>query len=183
MTPRNTILALALLGSVACRETSVSQALPKPTAADSADQVMFGVHFFVTDAGLRRAEVKADTALTYDQNTRTELNKVNAIFFNSEGAQNATLTSKSGTYNTRIGSMEARGDVVVKSTDGRTLASPHLRFDPTRNEISSDSAFVLTEKGGRVTRGVGFVSDPDLNSVKILAGAQRMGNQVTLPRR
>lgn len=183
MTPRNTILALALaLGGVACRETNVAQAPPKPTTADSADQVMFGVHFFVTDAGLRRAEVKADTAMTYEENTRTQLFKVNATFFNAQGARNATLTSKSGTYNVRIGSMEARGDVVVKSTDGRTLTSPHLRFDPTRNEISSDSAFVLTEKNGRVTSGVGFISDPDLNSVKVLAGARQTGNKVTLPR-
>jgi LPS export ABC transporter protein LptC len=171
------------MGSVACRETSVSPALPAPTAADSADQIMWTVELFVTDAGLRRAVVKADTALMYEENTRTELLGVDATFYNVEGAKNATLTSKAGTYNTRLGSMEARGDVVVTSTDGRVLTSPHLRFDPTRNEISSDSAFVLTEKSGRVTRGVGFVSDPDLNAVKILAGAQTTGSKVTLPRR
>ncbi|MCC6319539.1 MAG: LPS export ABC transporter periplasmic protein LptC [Gemmatimonadaceae bacterium] len=180
---RGILLAMALCGPVACRDAGVPQAAPAATAADSADQVMFGVHFFVTDAGLRRAEVRADTALTYEENTRTELRKVNATFFTAQGAQNATLTSQQGTYNTRIGSMEARGDVVVKSTDGRTLTSPHLRFDPTRNEISSDSAFVLTEKTGRITRGIGFISDPDLNSVRVLKGAQSTGHQVTIPRR
>jgi LPS export ABC transporter protein LptC len=152
------------------------------TAADSADQTLFGVHFYLTDAGLRRAEVKADTAFTYEENTRTELRKVKAVFFDQAGARNADLTSRQGTYSTRIGTMEARGEVVVISARG-TLTSPHLRFDPTRNEITSDSAFVLTEKNGRVTRGIGFVSDPDLNAVRVLRGAQQSGNKVTLPRR
>lgn len=167
----------------ACQSASPPQPLGKATAVDSADQVMFGVQFYVSDAGLRRAEVKSDTALMFEENTRTELRKVNATFYTAQGAPNATLTSRQGTYNTRLGSMEARGDVLVKSNDGRTLASPQLRFDPTRNEISSDSAFVLTEKNGRVTRGIGFVSDPDLNAVRIIRGWQTSGNRVTLPRR
>lgn len=184
MTQRFLSLALFLFGAAsACRESAATPPPRTATAADSADQVMFGVHFFVTDAGLRRAEVRADTAMTYEENTRTELRKVNASFFNAEGGQNATLTSRSGTYNTRLGSMEARGDVVVKSVDGRTLVSPQLRFDPTRNEISSDSTFTLTEKGGRVIKGIGFVSDPDLNAVRVLRNAQSSGNRVTLPRR
>ena len=181
MTSRIIVLCLVLLAP-ACRETSTPQPLRSATAADSADQVMFGVHFFVTDAGLRRAEVKSDSALMFEENTRTELRKVDATFFDTQGAKSATLTSIQGTYNTRLGSMEARGNVIVKSTEGRTLTSPHLRFDPTRNEISSDSAFVMTEKNGRVLKGVGFVSDPDLNSVRVLAGAQSTGNKVTLPR-
>jgi LPS export ABC transporter protein LptC len=167
----------------ACSDTSNPQALSPASAVDSADQVMFGVHFFVTDAGLRRAEVKADTALTFEENTRTELRKVNATFFKATGEKDATLTSREGTYNTRLGSMEARGNVVVTSTSGRTLTSAQLRFDPTRNEVSSDSAFVLTEANGRVLKGIGFVSDPNLNMLRVLRGAQSTGNQVTLPRR
>ncbi|MGQ0648818.1 MAG: LPS export ABC transporter periplasmic protein LptC [Gemmatimonadaceae bacterium] len=176
--------ALALLvAAVACQETNNPQPLEQQTAADSADQVMFGVHFFVTDAGLRRAEVKADTALMYEENTRTDLRNVHATFFKATGEKDAVLTSRQGTYHSRLGSMEARGDVVVKSTDGRTLTSPHLRYDPGRYEISSDSAFELTEKSGRVLRGVGFTSDPNLNAVHVLKGAQSTGNQITLPRR
>lgn len=175
------LLALLVLG--ACRDSATPQAAPPATVADSADQTMFGVHFFVTDAGLRRAEVKSDTAYMFEENTRTELRKVNATFFKVSGEKDAVLTSKQGTYNSRIGSMEARGDVVVNSTAGNNLVTPHLRFDPTRNEISSDSAFTLTQKSGRIMKGIGFVSDPDLNSIRILRAAQSSGNPVTLPRR
>ena len=177
------VLSLVLVAAVACRETSTPAQRPPATTADSADQTMFGVQFFVTDAGLRRAEVNADTSYMFEENTRTELRKVKATFFRTAGDKDSELVSKQGTYNSRIGSMEARGDVVVTSVAGRKLTTPHLRFDPTRNEISSDSTFELREKNGRILKGVGFVSDPDLNAVRVLKGAQSSGNQVTLPRR
>jgi LPS export ABC transporter protein LptC len=181
MTKRLTIVAMTM--ALACYETSTPSSGPPATTADSADQTMFGVQFFVTDAGLRRAEVKADTAYMFEENTRTELRKVNATFFRTAGDKDADLTSHQGTYNSRIGSMEARGDVVVNSVSGRKLTTPHLRFDPTRNEISSDSTFELREKNGRILKGVGFVSDPDLNAVRVLRAAQSSGNKVTLPTR
>lgn len=174
------VMALAAMG--ACQQPT-TQAPASPVVSDSADQTMFGVHFFVTDGGLRRAEVKSDTAYTFEDNTRTELRKVTATFFRVSGEKDAVLTSRQGTYNSRLGAMEARGDVVVNSTSGNNLVSPHLRFDPTRNEISSDSAFTLTQKNGRVLKGIGFVSDPDLNSVRVLRAAQSSGNPVTLPNR
>jgi LPS export ABC transporter protein LptC len=66
--------------------------------------------------------------------------------------------------------MEARGNVVVVSEDGRRLETQQLRYDPARNEISSDSAFVLTEPTQRVS-GIGFRADPNLNNVNILRAA------------
>jgi hypothetical protein len=78
--------------------------------------------------------------------------------------------------------MEARGNVVVISSEGKRLDSPHLKYDPSRNEISSDSAFTLTE-GERVTKGVGFVSNPEMTNMRILAAAQVTGSQVKIPRR
>lgn len=78
--------------------------------------------------------------------------------------------------------MEARGNVVLTSTDGRRLTSQHLRYDPGRNEVASDSAFVLTEASGRVSDGIGFVADPDLNTIRVLRAARSRGNPVTIPR-
>jgi hypothetical protein len=62
--------------------------------------------------------------------------------------------------------MEARGNVVVVTEDGRRLTTEQLRYDQIRNEISSDSAFVLTEPGRRL-EGVGFTSDPNMNNVRV----------------
>ena len=38
--------------------------------ADSADQVGFGIRFKLNDQGLSRAELEADTAFFFDDNTR-----------------------------------------------------------------------------------------------------------------
>jgi hypothetical protein len=76
--------------------------------------------------------------------------------------------------------MEARGNVVVVSEDGRRLTTPQLRYDQARNEISSDSAFVLTEPGRRV-EGVGFVSDPNMKNIRIAKTTSGSTGRVTIP--
>ena len=149
---------------------------------DSAQQILFNIELTLTDNGVRRAVVQSDTLLTYDENTREELRKVTARFYSVAGEQQAILTSLQGSHNSRLGTMEARGNVIVISKEGKQLNSPHLRYDPSRNEISSDSAFTLTE-GERVTKGVGFVSNPDMTNLRILAAAQVTGADVRIPRR
>jgi hypothetical protein len=76
--------------------------------------------------------------------------------------------------------MEARGDVVVVSEDGRRLTTPELRYGQTRNQIMSDSSFVLTDSTQKMT-GVGFVSDPNMNNVRCLKACAGSAGMVTLP--
>jgi hypothetical protein len=72
--------------------------------------------------------------------------------------------------------MEARGTVVVISTDGRRLDTPQLRYDPGRNEISGDSSFVLTRPGDELS-GIGFKTDPDLTRINVLRNAHGRTNK------
>lgn len=134
--------------------------------ADSADQMMFGINTLLTDRGVMNAELGADTAFFFDENTRIELRVVKLTFYTRTGERNSVLTGEEGTYNTRQSQMEARGNVVVVTEDGRRLTTEQLRYDQIRNEISSDSAFVLTEPGRRL-EGVGFTSDPNMNNVRV----------------
>jgi LPS export ABC transporter protein LptC len=173
-----TVATLLLL--VACRDSQSPPIAQQSLLPDSAEQMYFGVNLVLTDNGVRRAEVRSDTALAYDDNTRYELFRVTTRFYTTEGEQNAVLTSDQGTHLLRTGAMEARGHVVVVGSDGRTLESPHLKFDPARNEITSDSAFTMTE-GERVTRGIGFVSNPEMTNMRILRGAQMSGTEVRIP--
>ena len=182
MIARRVALALAtafVTFGAACQHAKEPSTAPTSAMADSADQVMFGARAILTDKGLMRAELFGDTAYFFDDNTRVEMRVVKTNFFTTAGAPSAVLTSKEGTYRTQ-GSMEARGDVVVVSTDGRHLTTPQLRFDQVRNEISSDSAFVLTEPGRRVA-GIGFVSDPNMNNVRILKTTSGSTGRVTIP--
>jgi LPS export ABC transporter protein LptC len=147
---------------------------------DSADQVAFNSRTLVTDAGLLRAEIFADTTLVLEQSTRIAMRIVQGDFFNAQGSKDATMTADRADYDARIGSMDAYGNVIVTSVDGRVLKSPMLRYDSRQNQILSDSAFVLTEPDGKEMRGVGFRADPNLDVVTVLRLDRGRGGTINL---
>ena len=171
-------IALVALAAACGRE---AQAPPTVTAsmADSADQVAYGLSTEVTHKGIRQAHLDADTAFFFDEGTRVELRTVNLTFFDPQGVQSAVLTSREGTYDMRANQMEARGNVVLVSEDGRRLLTEQLRYDQASDQISSDSAFVSIE-GGRRLEGIGFRANSDLSRWQCLE-ACRAGGPVQLP--
>ena len=178
---RRSLFAFALVvGAAACTDTKAPPVISKDPAADSADQVMFGVRHFLTKGGVRQAQLMSDTALMFDDGTRILLRKVRLTFFTETGMENAVLVAKRGRYDTRNQVMEGNGDVVVTSSDGRKLETQQLKFDQARNEISSDSAYVATE-GGRRQSGIGFRSDPNMRNVQCLRSCSGVLGSVNLP--
>jgi LPS export ABC transporter protein LptC len=171
-------LVLVLGFGVACDSKTQPPVAATSPLADSADQVMYGVKFNLTDKGVDRAHLEADTAYFFEDNTRIELENVNTTFFTTMGTKDAVLTSRHGTNNTRTGNMVARRNVVVVSEDGRRLTTQELVYNPGRNEISSDSAFVMTEPNRRL-EGIGFRSDPNMNNIQILKGVSGFAKGVT----
>ncbi|HUR91536.1 MAG TPA: LPS export ABC transporter periplasmic protein LptC [Gemmatimonadaceae bacterium] len=162
------ITLIALAG--ACDDKREPPVLGHAAMADSADQVMFGASFNMTERGVIRAELQADTAYFFDDNTRIELDDVNTIFYTTAGMKDAVLTSNHGRYSTRMGNMTAYGNVVVNTEAGRSIVTPELHYSQAANQFSSDSHFVMTEPGRRL-EGIGFRSDPGLNNVQVLRSA------------
>ena len=168
----------AIVGAIACSQKKQPPVAAHSPLADSADQVMYGARFNLTDKGLQRAQLQSDTAYFFEDNTRIELEKVHTTFFTATGAKNAVLTSQRGRFNSRTNNMVARKNVVVVSEDGRRLTTQELNYNQQTNEISSDSAFVMTEPNRRV-EGVGFRSDPDMKNIRILKGASGIARGVS----
>ena len=172
---------LALVALAACERAQAPKTAAGAGSIDpNVDQIVFGSRTLVTEGGLRRAEVFSDTALFYDDNTRMDMRIVRTIFYSSAGAKDAVLTSRTGRYLTRDNVLEAKGNVVIITADGRRLVTEQIKFDSRVNQISSDSAFVLTEEG-REASGVGFVSDPDMNNLRILRGSRAKARGVKVP--
>jgi len=169
---------LAVTASTACTSKKQPPVATHSPLADSADQVMYGARFKLTDQGLARAEMQSDTLYFFDDNTRIESENPHITFFTAEGAKDAVLTARHGTSNTRTNNMVARKNVVVVSEDGRRLTTEELIYNQQRNEISSDSAFVLTEPNRRL-EGIGFRSDPNMKNIRILKGASGFARGVT----
>jgi len=175
------LLFASLLGSACGRGEDRTSSAVSGGLLDTADQVAFGFRTLVTDGGLLRAEIFADTALFQNQNTKIVLLRVAGDFFGATGAKAATATSRRGTFDTRSSTLEAFGDVVITSVDGRVLRTAYIRYDRSSNQVYSDSSFVLTEPGEREMRGIGFRTDPSLSAIEVLRIRSGKGGTFTLP--
>ena len=174
------IVALACLAlGAACTNGTEPRVTSANLLADSADQVMFGISTIITDQGVLRARLQGDTAYFFDGSTRIEVRNEKTTFYTTTGEQSAILTSREGTYNSTRGTMEARRNVLVVTTDGKRLETSLLDYNQANNQISSDSAFVLTQPTGTL-RGIGFTSDPNMSNMhvkRVITG----GGTFTLP--
>jgi LPS export ABC transporter protein LptC len=120
---------------------------------------------YVTQDGILRARVQADTAYFYSGTQRAELRNVHVTFYDATGKATSILTSKEGTHHWRTGDMEARGNVVVvRNSDGGTMRTEVMDYNQAKNEVSSDKAFTFDAPDRHVT-GAGFTSDPDFKNI------------------
>lgn len=173
------VLGLVATVAAACSNGTEPKVTSANPLADTADQVMFGISTMITDQGLLRAKLAADTAYFFDGSTRIEARHEKTTFYTTTGVENAVLTSIEGTYNQQRGTMEARKNVVVVTTDNKRLETSLLDYNQQTNIISSDSAFVLTQPTG-VMHGIGFTSDPNMTNLhvkRVITG----GGTFTLP--
>jgi len=158
--------ALAVVAIAACDTTQVSPLPLTGTTRDSAEQVLYGARSVLAASGLRRGEVTGDTVMSFDASTRFEFRGLRASFTTTLGRPLGILTAPAGTYRIPSGVLEAHGSVSIASdTSRRRLDGVAVRYDPTKNQLSSDSAFTVTA-GMRRLSGVGFTADPGLFSVK-----------------
>jgi LPS export ABC transporter protein LptC len=171
--------AFVVLSALACEDTGV-----RPTttvqAADSADQVLEGFSHYVTSNGVLRSKVEADTAFFFEQTQMNELHNIKVVFFDVKGAESSTLTAKRGSYRWQDGSMEAKGNVVVVSPDGRRLATEVLKYENASNTILTDQHFTF-DKGDEHLEGNSFRSDPDFKNVVTDRPRGVTGNGMLLP--
>ena len=174
---RALLVVAGALGAVACRNTSRPTATISP--ADSADQVLIGMSHYVTSDGVQRAKVLADTAYFYSSTQSALLQTVHITFYGAQGEQTSVLTAKSGTYYWRTGDMDARGTVVVVTTDGRTLRTEALRYEEGKNDVTSDQPFIF-DGPQRHVEGQGFTSDPSFKDI-VAKHPRGTGGQFTLP--
>lgn len=166
------VLAVVALSAAQCpRKQNAAVPTRAETAVlpDSAETVIYGGRVVLTDKGVSSGELLADTVFVYEGGTRLELRQVHATFFTKQGEKDGVLTSREGTYNQRLSRLEARGSVIVLAEDGRRLDTEQLVYDQQRNQIFSDSAFVLNQPPRQIS-GIGFESDPKLTTVKVFRG-------------
>jgi LPS export ABC transporter protein LptC len=171
--------AVLVVASACNKQGSAPPVKRGRSMADSAEQVMLHVRSLLTDHGVQRGEMFADTAYVFDDNTRFELRKVTATFNTTTGAKDGVMSADRGRYSMREQQLEGFGNVVIVTNEGKRLTSPHIKYLQGINEVSSDTNFTLVEPGRSLT-GIGFRADPQLTRVQVLRNMGGKGS-FTLP--
>lgn len=175
------VLSLAL-AAAGCSRPAEPPLTRVPSLVDSAEQVLFNVSTILTDKGVERGTMTADTAFVFHDQTQFDFRVVHVAFRDSIGAPGGTMVADSGRYDMRTEVLEGWGHVVITSTKGERLETPQLKYNQATNVITSDTSFVLTQ-GDKVQRGIGLITDPDLLHIRILRAAGGSGVITSFPNR
>lgn len=166
------LLMIGLAALPACQKDATVPTRKDPLAERQVDQVLYGLEHVMTNKGVRKADLHADTAYFRDADTRVDMKGVRLEFFNeATGAVSGTLTSREGEYETGTGAMRARGEAVLllQGPEGeRRIESEELNYDLQADRVWSDKPTVMRE-GGKTVRGTSFQSDTRFQDVTVHA--------------
>lgn len=184
-----TLRALFVLMAAVAALAAGCKAKPAPIASkalvlpDSAEQMIFGFNALITDNGVSKGRLLADTAFLYRDppGPRFELRRVRLTFFTPQGVDDGTMSAREGTYIDWQKRVEGRGNVIIIRKDGNRVESPQLVYDQGRSQIFSDSTFKYAQPNKRTISGTGFESDPRLTNLKCMRNCNFSG-AVKVPR-
>ncbi|HEY3875310.1 MAG TPA: LPS export ABC transporter periplasmic protein LptC [Candidatus Kapabacteria bacterium] len=140
--------------------------------ADKPGQVSYNTSMNFSASGVLRAILHAGRVQTFETKHYTWLDSaVHVDFYNSSGLHSSTMTSQTAKVNTLNNNMTAYGHVHIVSDSGTTVDTDSLEWENKAQLIHSDAPVHIVEKNGRVTDGIGFESDQNLEHYHILRPA------------
>ena len=165
-----TLVILALfLGCDEGPKVMPSTANAPITGADKPGQVSYNTSMNFSASGVLRAILHAGRVQTYETKRYTWLDSsVRVDFYNKDGLHSSVLTSLTARVNTTNNNMTAYGHVHIISDSGTTVDTDSLEWDNKSQTIHSDAPVHIVEKDGRVTDGIGFESDQNLEHYHIM---------------
>lgn len=162
---RKLAIALAAVAAAACGEEPIGEPAGPDFDRFEADQVMIGVEHYLTEDGVRRAHLRADTVFFLDDGSTALLRDFTVDFFGAQGARTSVLTAERGRYDLQSGDMRAEDDVeVVDADEARRLRTQRLTYVSSTDLLESDVDFTLV-RGRDTLTGTGFVTNPGLDSL------------------
>lgn len=193
---RNPLILLTLflfvLSTTGC-EYRAGEAASMDTvrAATEPDQESWNAHLFVTDvpvgneASRNRMELLADYMARYEREDSTYMllrsnpdstaTRVVAHLFDANGDSSATVIADRMLYFDQEQRFEARGKVIVVTTEGKRLESEHLVWNEAEREVRTPGFVNITTETQRM-QGYGLVAEENLATYRI----SRVTAQVTL---
>jgi len=166
-------LSIALAGALVagalagCGNTGTEPRAGQDFLQMPADYVLAGLTHYLTEDGVRRGVLNADSAYFYADSARADLKKVHLVLYNTSGQEAADLVSKTGQLDQRTNAMVARGNVVlVAKTGSQRVETQELHYDPNSHRIWSTVTSTIFQGGNRTVTD-GFNADDQLQNIQM----------------
>lgn len=130
------------------------------------DVELTGIRFSETRQGVRKYQLSADSA-TYSAHGISSMNHIEVIFFDTNGHETMRLRADEGELSGTNQSVNLRGDVVLKGTQGFVLKTDHLSYSKEDDRLQTNET-VLLESAQGVLRGRGLIVAPEKGRLQLL---------------
>jgi len=158
----------AFLAAAGCREKP-----PASSEGVNLDTVPTSEFFGPTELSLTEGACTRWRLLTthivrYELNKRIMVDPLTVYIFNENRRDSTTLTADSGETTDDLTRLTARGNVLVRTFDGKRLRTAELHWDKNTDQITSPVYVRMSTPQGDDISGVGFESDNSLNHWKLM---------------
>jgi LPS export ABC transporter protein LptC len=161
------ILLSIIIFLCSCGDSKLKPQISLEEGADKIpDQETWGSEIIVTEDGVLKAIVYSDHISVLSEEKEKLLDGVKILFYNDEGVQTSSLTSKKGRVDDLTQDMYAIDSVVAVSDSGVTLYTDELIWKSKSNKIVSDKFVKIVSEQEQI-EGYGFESNQELNPYTI----------------
>jgi len=162
------LVAVALLAVVVVRYfVNGSRRESRPAANSAAvDVALKNIHFTESDASAKKWELFAGSG-EYDKSTdRTSLKDIRFVIERDGRGGPLTVTARHGKYVHASKNVDLQGDVLARTEDGTSFASPSVMYDAAGRVLSGKERVRLAD-AALIVEGTGFDLDVDSRETRV----------------
>ena len=162
------LIGLIIVFASACKGGKVEQNVPIPEK-----ESIYNVQILQSKLGKKLWKLKAKSIM--ENGDTLTFYKLYLQFFSPHGKVSSELTADSGKLYKKTEDMEAFGNVkVLFFKDSTRVYTSYIKYDSKKRLISGNKRVkIVTPKG--VIMGTGFISDPEMNHIKIFGQVKGYG--------
>jgi len=162
------LVAAALLTVVVARYFASSTRRESRPAAGSAavDVALKNIHFTENDASAKKWELFAGSGEYDKASDRTSLKDIRFVIERTGRGGPLTVTARHGKYLHASKNVELQGDVLARTEDGASFATPSVMYDSTGRVLGGRERVRLADAALTVD-GTGFDLDIDSRETRV----------------
>jgi LPS export ABC transporter protein LptC len=166
MKPALLIVILTGILLPGCNESEQPEGNIEITEFNLPDQVLHDSETYLTKAGRRTTTISYDTLKAFQAKDTTLMYGLEVSFFDSTGSLAMTLTADSGIVTRESTILEAKGNVLAWTDDGRRLVTDSLSWNSESGKVTTEG-YVEAYRGANKISGWGLETDQHLENVVI----------------